>query len=148
MAKDTLKPSDDTSNTKGFSPRKPKQGRKKVKPEKNRRENQKTIGFTIDEINDIKKNAKKMGMRFTPFIRYSAINFTTKNTKKKSKLQDVLSPEVNRRTLMELAKVGNNLNQIARAMNQGRFVFPDDIKHELSKTIAILNQLAKELNLK
>ena len=77
-------------------------------------ENPKTepFGFraTKDEAKQIKAKAKIRGISPGEFCRVAALG---------KKLPAGIVPELNRKSWMELSRIGNNLNQIAKNLNQG-----------------------------
>lgn len=125
-----------------------KPGRKPLEPNKKRKNRNRGIPFTEDELKAAKKNAEKFGMNFNAFVRHAAINFCTENTKKRGQNLVISTPEVNRKTLMELSKIGNNLNQITKSINAKRMVFSEEVMEVLFQVKKQIEAVSKEINLK
>ncbi|MCP4971155.1 MAG: MobC family plasmid mobilization relaxosome protein [Arcobacter sp.] len=65
----------------------------------------KTIRFTPDEFNALEKQRLKTNLNFSDFVRKSS---------SKIKIVSKLDQDI----IFHLSKIGNNLNQIARAINK------------------------------
>lgn len=107
--------------------------------EKQNKELRKTIRFTKDELEQILNLASNQQMKFSEYIIYSALNKTTAS--KKNPLYKEL--------IIGLARVGNNLNQIAKICNTERQI-NKSIASNLILIIAELqtkiNEITKKLN--
>jgi hypothetical protein len=66
------------------------------------------VRFTSIERDTLRTAAKGLGLSLSEFIRTVAC---------KRRLPPPSAPEINRRTYEELARLGNNLNQLARAVH-------------------------------
>jgi len=72
------------------------------------------IRLTTDERDSLQITAQSRGLSLSAFVRTIVLGL---------KLPTATPPEINRRTYLELARIGNNLNQLARAVNSGLVKF-------------------------
>ena len=68
------------------------------------------IRFTVDERDALLKRARESRLSLSEWVRRAVFS---------RKLPPQAAPEVNRETYQELARVGNNLNQLVRAIHRG-----------------------------
>lgn len=87
------------------------------------------VRFKTVEVEAIKESAGIWGMTSSAYIRALATGNKPKNTP---------VPAIDRQTYAELGKIGNNINQIARSLNQVHGIYPDHA--ELLKGFAELRQ--------
>jgi len=83
------------------------------------------VRFSPDERDRLKGFAEARRLSLSDFIRRVALG---------RKLPQVVSAEINRQVYVELARIGNNLNQMVRAANGGMFKVAD---------MALLTRLAE-----
>jgi hypothetical protein len=97
---------------------KKKGGRRKLDPAAVR---ERTIGVRVsaDELAVISRMAAERGMTPVQLLRETALS-------NKLPPKQAIVPSINREMYAELAKIGVNLNQLARAANQGYAVTVDD----------------------
>jgi hypothetical protein len=97
---------------------KKKSGRRKLDPAAVR---ERTIGVRVstDELAVISRRAEERGMTPVQLLRETALS-------NKLPPKQAIVPAINREMYAELAKIGVNLNQLARAANQGYPVTVDD----------------------
>ena len=88
------------------------------------------IRMTTEERERLKEAAKPFGVSLSEFVRRAAL---------KRRMPVAAVAEVNRETYAQLCRVGNNLNQLVRAVNEGRVAQVDP------KILAELKQLIKEV---
>lgn len=69
------------------------------------------IRYTTEERECLYEAARSVGLSLSEFVRRSAL---------KRPLPKASSPEVNRETYRELCRIGNNLNQLMRAIHEGK----------------------------
>ncbi|MPA79927.1 MobC family plasmid mobilization relaxosome protein [Campylobacter coli] len=103
-----------------------------MEEKKEKKELRKTIRFTQKELEEIKEKANNLNMSFSQYIVYSALN--KQLASKKNPLYKDLTTQ--------LAKVGNNLNQIAKTCNTEKTIN----KHIASNLILVISELQKELS--
>ena len=85
------------------------------------------IRLTEDERNSLVEAAKGRGLSLSSFVRAIVTN---------RKLPSAIAPEINRLAYQELARIGNNLNQLVRAVNSGLVKLLDrDILDQLSEQV-------------
>ena len=89
---------------------------------------QKNIRMTEDEIKLIKKKAKKANMTFSNYIISSAIN------------NEIIVIDSIKDFTHQLSKIGANVNQITILSHQGKITSPD-----LSSLSKLLNEIWQEL---
>lgn len=93
------------------------------------------IRLTLEEQILVESQSKTYGLSVVEYVRKRALN--------KQLPKHALSP-INRELLIELSRIGNNVNQLAKKSNQNfleKYVFNRDLR-ELKE---ILNQIKTEL---
>lgn len=93
------------------------------------------VRITVKEQFFLKEQAKIHGLSMVQYIRVRAL----KNQLPKNKMSGI-----NRELLIELSRVGNNINQIAKKMNQGS-PYHSELKQTLYGLDVKLNNLKQEL---
>ena len=90
-----------------------------------------TIGVRVNpaEWQTLQLRARHMGMSPAQWLRTAALS---------RRMPPPPVPEVNRKTYGELARLGVNLNQIAKAANAGRTAVPFGLLRELLRAIMCL----------
>lgn len=99
-----------------------------------------TVRFSDEELNEVERKAKQMKMTTSRFIRTMAVDG-------QATMLEV--PEYTK-VIVELTKIGTNLNQITRRLNeQGSFYYEEmsEIKEEHEKICHMLNQYLSTLRL-
>jgi hypothetical protein len=84
---------------------------KRRKADTKRKSIYKAIRFTQNEWHKIEQNLKKENLTFSEFARASILNKKIKKT-----------PKAKKELLFELNKIGNNLNQITRLVNEKKAI--------------------------
>ena len=99
-----------------------------------------TVNFTETEYAVITKNAEDAGMTKASYIRNTALN-------KGVSIHYHLTPQVSemKPVLGQLGRIGSNLNQIARHLNEGGSA-TDGLKSEIRKAIDELSTTRKSLS--
>ena len=69
------------------------------------------VRLTPEERTRLQGAAKPFGVSLSEFVRRCAL---------KRRMPAAAAPEVNRETYAQLCRIGNNLNQLMRAVNEGR----------------------------
>lgn len=69
------------------------------------------IRYTTEERERLYGAARSVGLSLSEYVRRAAL---------KRPLPKASAPEVNRDTYRELCRIGNNLNQLMRAIHEGR----------------------------
>ena len=69
------------------------------------------VRLTPEERERLKAQAQPSGMSLSEFVRRAAL---------KRRMPPSAAPEVNRETYTQLCRIGNNLNQLMRAVNESR----------------------------
>ncbi|MBX1152326.1 plasmid mobilization relaxosome protein MobC [Campylobacter jejuni] len=103
-----------------------------MESEKEKKELRKTIRFTPNELKEIEEKASNLNMSFSQYIIYSALN--KQIASKKNPLYKEL--------ITQLARVGNNLNQIAKVCNKDKTIN----KQVTSNLIITIAELQKQLS--
>lgn len=103
-----------------------------MEDKKEKKELRKTIRFSKKELEEITQKANDLNMSFSQYIIYSALN--KQIASKKNPLYKDLTTQ--------LARVGNNLNQIAKVCNTEKAIN----KHIASNLILVVSELQKELS--
>ncbi len=104
------------------------------KESKELRDKRKTIRFTQKELDTIAEKSSYFNMKFSQYIIFSAVKERVSIEVKKNILYKDL--------IMQLAKIGNNLNQIARTCNTQKEIN----NHIVSKLVLVISELQKQLN--
>ena len=90
------------------------------------------IRMTTEERERLKEAAKPFSLSLSEFVRRAAL---------KRRMPVAAVAEVNRETYAQLCRIGNNLNQLVRAVNEGRIAQVDP------KMLAELRTVVKEVGL-
>ena len=69
------------------------------------------IRVSPEERTQLYDAAKRLSVSLSEFVRRAAL---------KLRMPPAAAPEVNRETYRELCRIGNNVNQLMRAINEGR----------------------------
>jgi len=94
-------------------------------------------GYTQDEYQRLQKRAEQAGMpaeRLSEFIKKCSLGQSIFAT-----------PAINREALVELNRIGNNINQIARVLNGGGAVDTDQVHDAFTKLTQKINQIGRQL---
>lgn len=103
-----------------------------MEEKKERKELRKTIRFSKKELEEITQRANNLHMSFSEYILYSALN--KKISTKKTPLYKEL--------ITELAKQGNNLNQIAKICNTDKIINTTIA----SRLVVVISELQSQLS--
>jgi predicted DNA binding CopG/RHH family protein len=123
-----------------FKPFTKPQGRPKL-ADKDKRSERVTIKYSTLELEKVTELSAKYGKPLRTYIRELSIKDTKKMAHSKA-----FVPEINRKTLMELNRIGVNMNQIIKAINQGRTIFQKEIEEELLDLRKEINEILALLN--
>ena len=78
------------------------------KTEEEKRTHRKSVNFTAKELKTINKKAERLGMSVSEYLRTAALNVK------------IIQPDVDyAKFIAVIAKIGSNLNQVAKSLNQG-----------------------------
>ncbi len=102
-------------------------GRPKAAPEEIRRSV--SVRLNTAEWNAVCRKADSVGLAPTGWMRQAALSRTPLRA---------LVPAVNREAYAELAKLANNINQLARAAHEGKAVVSEDLLKETLATLRLL----------
>ncbi|WP_257396239.1 mobilization protein (plasmid) [Campylobacter lari subsp. concheus] len=105
--------------------------------EKENRVFKKTIRFTKSELQEIEQKAQELNVNFSQFIIYASLN--KKIASKKNPMY--------RELITQLARVGNNLNQIAKICNRDKSI-NKNIASNLIITISELESTLSDISRK
>ena len=93
-----------------------------------------TIRLTLEEKQKIQQNGKKKGLALSKFCRMQILNRTIKTT-----IEVVVNSEI----LQAINKIGNNINQLTRAVNTGK-ITDADVVNELKISNKALNDIINQ----
>ncbi|MEU5838725.1 plasmid mobilization relaxosome protein MobC [Streptomyces diacarni] len=111
------------------------------------RDRVRSVRLTADELTDVQRAAEAMGLRVAGFLADAAVAVARAQDGPHTWLMD-------QRTLVEelmgasaqLARVGNNLNQVARALNSGGEVpYVEDVLARVLRAAARVEAAATEI---
>lgn len=77
------------------------------------------IRITEDELGKIQQAADLSGVSVSAYVRNAALGHP---------MPKAPAPKINQDLFLELGRIGNNVNQIAHALNQFHGVYPDQAK--------------------
>lgn len=101
----------------------------------------KNVRFTPDEMKYIEKKSNELNMTTSKFIRTISL---------KGEILKLENPEY-RNIILEMNRIGTNINQIARRLNETGSLYYDDVKNikEVHEELCLmLNQYLSTLRLK
>ena len=80
------------------------------------------VRFSTEERDQLKMLAEEKGITMSQVIRHAALGLDLPKVERKEKKRRIPKalPEINKDLYRELARIGNNVNQIARACNEAR----------------------------
>jgi uncharacterized protein (DUF1778 family) len=111
--------------------------REKARSETRERKAVLSVRVTPDERATITEKAEAAGLSTGGFLRACALRRVTAGTKRRAPVdRDVLE-----RTIAELRRVGNNINQLAKAANMNHPTNPAILRHALNEFTETLQQL-------
>ena len=84
--------------------------------DKRQRNKRRSVRFTADEFNRIAAKADNSGLGFAAFLRAAALDG---DAGPRSQRRPPADHKALRQLLGEVGRIGNNINQIARALNSG-----------------------------
>lgn len=84
------------------------------------------IRYTTEERERLYEAARSVGLSLSEYVRRAAL---------KRPMPKASAPEVNRETYRELCRIGNNLNQLMRAIHEGRANSIDIVQLSELKTL-------------
>ncbi len=90
----------------------------------------KSIRFTNDEFEKVEIERAKTNLDFTNFCKSAIL---------KKKVITKVEEDFNRDLIYQINKIGNNINQIARAVNQKDIVAVLTVLAEIEKQLRLLN---------
>lgn len=97
------------------------------------RDRQFNVGLTASELADVQRSARMAGMRPVDFARAKLLSKSGHFTRMAHSIRQ-LDPLL----LVQLSRIGNNLNQIARALNELSVEMPADLAPLLAELRSIL----------
>jgi len=96
--------------------------------DKRQRPSQSLVRWTNEEFARVAAKADKAGLAMAAFIRAATLG----DAGPRAQRRPPADQQVLREGLGQLGRVGNNLNQIARAFNVGKFPSPPELKDALA----------------
>jgi Mobilization protein NikA len=93
------------------------------------------LSLTAVELEDIKRRAEALGMRPVHFARVAMLNAVP------SPPQSSAESAASRHIRLQLARLGNNLNQMVRGMHQNRVPLPNDLEPLLKDIRALIGRI-------
>ena len=112
--------------------------------DKRRRIRQSLVRWTDEEFNALAAKADKAGLAVAAFMRAAALG----DAGPRAQRRPPADHKALRQILGELGRVGNNLNQIARALNAGERLRLPELKDALLAYIAIRDAIFAALGKK
>lgn len=103
-----------------------------IKLEHERRSEQVKTRFTLAEIDHLRANANKAGLTLADYVRRCSLQMRVVEK------SGGAGPQV----INELVRIGNNLNQIAKALNTHRQPIPPDLSAALAQLARTLDVVA------
>src|SRR5208337_4397028 len=105
--------------------------------DKRRRSHQSLIRWTDDEFTSITDKADKSGLAVAAFMRAAALGSPGPRAQRRPPADH----KALRQILGELGRIGNNINQIARALNSGEKASLPDLQQALRAYVDIRNRI-------
>src|SRR5208337_3011648 len=103
--------------------------------DKRRRSHQSLIRWTDDEFTSVTDKADKSGLAVAAFMRAVALG----NPGPRAQRRPPVDHKVLRQYLGQVGRLGNNINQIARALNSGEKANLPELQEVLRACIDVLN---------
>ena len=102
------------------------------KPAEDKRRHTLKIAVTDAELDQVQQRAQAAGLTVSAYARQAMLGSTPR----------VKRAVTNAAAIRELTAVGNNLNQLARRANGGRFPIEADIREALAELAEVVERLA------
>lgn len=109
--------------------------------DKRRRSHQSLIRWTDEEFTDITEKADKAGLAIAAFMRAAALG----DTGPRAQRRPPADHKALRQILGHVGRIGNNINQIARALNSGEKAPIHDLPAALRAYMDIRNAIYEAL---
>jgi hypothetical protein len=106
--------------------------------EKRQRTTRRSVRFTADEFNEIAAKADNSGLGFAAFLRAAALEG---NAGPRAQRRPPADHKALRQILGHVGRIGNNVNQIARALNSGEEASLPDLQEALRAYLDIRNAI-------
>ncbi len=113
--------------------------------EKRQRTIQRSTRFTRDEFNRIAAKADNCGLGFAAFLRAAGLDG---DAGQRAQRRPPVDHKVLRQHLGEVGRLGNNINQIARALNSGEKAKLPVLDEVLRACLDVLNRINAALGKK
>ncbi|HEV2521692.1 MAG TPA: plasmid mobilization relaxosome protein MobC [Candidatus Acidoferrales bacterium] len=112
--------------------------------DKRRRTRQSLVRWTEEEFNAIAAKADKAGLAVAAFMRASALGDAGPRAQRRPPADHVALRQI----LGHIGRIGNNLNQITRALNAGELVRVPELKEVLLACLGIRDAIFEALGKK
>ena len=106
--------------------------------EKRQRTKRLSVRLTADEFNQIAAKADNAGLGFAAYLRASALDG---DAGPRAQRRPPADHKALRQLLGEVGRIGNNINQIARALNSGDQASLPDLQEALHAYLEIRNKI-------
>jgi len=113
--------------------------------DKRQRNKRSYIRWTSDEFNQAAAKADNCGLSFAAFLRAAVLDG---DTGARAQRRPPIDHKALRQSLGEVGRVGNNINQIARALNSGEKANLPELQEVLRDCIDVLNRINAALGKK
>jgi len=113
--------------------------------DKRQRNKRRSVRFTADEFNRIASKADNSGLGFAAFLRAAALDG---DAGPRAQRRPPADHKALRQLLGEVGRIGNNINQIARALNSGEKASLPDLQAALRAYTEIRNGILEALGKK
>jgi hypothetical protein len=110
--------------------------------EKRQRTKRRSVRFTADEFNEIAAKADTSGLGFAAFLRAAALDG---HAGPRAQRRPPADHKALRQILGHVGRIGNNVNQIARALNSGEQASLPDLQEALRAYLDIRNAILAAL---
>ena len=101
-----------------------------------------TVRLSLQDRQEIERRAEAMGVTPSGYLRTCALSAPQVKARRRKPTADQVELT---RLLVALSRIGNNLNQIARALNAGSAYRPDELRESLQALLALKRQMLEVL---
>jgi hypothetical protein len=106
--------------------------------DKRQRNKRSSVRWTGDEFNEVAAKADNCGLGFAAFLRAAALDG---DAGPRAQRRPPVDHKVLRQLLGEVGRIGNNLNQIARALNSGEKAKLPELEEALRVYTEVRNKI-------
>lgn len=100
------------------------------------------IRWHYEDYQALEKHCERLGEKVSSYIKGVVLSDIGRKSRKTKK---IIKPKVDRETLIEINKVGVNINQITKSINKGVYPSDDQLKHQLRTVLELIREIKTKI---